>query len=111
MGTESFDAQLYAKDLCNKLEGAAGIRVGIYGLAGGGGQFYSTLDKKVIAERVKRVVTRATICLDFNRITTPIRVRAALSHEIAHLVPGDKTLPFKERWRVWWRIFDELDKI
>ena len=74
-------------------------------------KYFSKINKSGIAADGEIFIESATISLNYEKLNTLAKVRRAISHELAHLFPGNqKSFSFAKRWSFWndnIKIFEE----
>ena len=100
------DLETYAYSLTKSVGSFLGFWIDLEFIQGNSPN-YGTLNKKYLQAGEEKYLLRAIISLNLSRLTSKELVRAAIAHELAHLVPG--TEPFSMRLGLWHSIIDNID--
>lgn len=107
VGTES--DFIYAKRICSYVSSVYEISLVLQPIVEEYGDYYSKISKSGIKKGDgTRIISAATIYINFKRLNTKERVRYGLAHEFAHLAPG-ANMSFRERWAEWLKTLREID--
>jgi len=106
MTTESH-LEDYAKDMLRVLNDLMGLQVTLR--VDSETPHYSYLEKDILKADGKKFLLSACIGLNMGLLTTRRKVKRAIAHEFAHLIPGDA--PFDDRWKLWVKICSQAEHL